>query len=116
MSENEKKERETYYNSKPRLGGNGPSKIRQQFNRGMTYFLVIAASLAFYFALLRFRHIFNVLWKVYDVLKPIIYGAVIAYLLNPIVKRVDKKSTEYFQICRCVYLADRAVSIDKRFM
>ena len=51
MSENEKKERETYYNSKPRLGGNGPSKIRQQFNRGMTYFLVIAASLAFYFAL-----------------------------------------------------------------
>ena len=41
MSENEKKERETYYNSKPRLGGNGPSKIRQQFNRGMTYFLVI---------------------------------------------------------------------------
>ena len=47
MSENEKKERETYYNSKPRLGGNGPSKIRQQFNRGMTYFLVIAASLAF---------------------------------------------------------------------
>ena len=91
MSENEKKERETYYNSKPRLGGNGPSKIRQQFNRGMTYFLVIAASLAFYFALLRFRHIFNVLWKVYDVLKPIIYGAVIAYLLNPIVKRVDKR-------------------------
>ena len=91
MSENEKKERETYYNSKPRLGGNGPSKIRQQFNRGMTYFLVIAASLAFYFALLRFRHIFNVLWKVYDVLKPIIYGAVVAYLLNPIVKRVDKR-------------------------
>lgn len=130
MSENEKKERETYYNSKPRLGGNGPSKIRQQFNRGMTYFLVIAASLAFYFALLRFRHIFNVLWKVYDVLKPIIYGAVIAYLLNPIVKRVDKrlhpcirekgyktgKSTEYFQICRCVYIADYIGRIDICFM
>ena len=90
MSENEKKERETYYNSKPRLGGNGPSKIRQQFNRGMTYFLVIAASLAFYFALLRLTNISGVFSKVLDVLKPILYGLLIAFLLNPIVKQTDK--------------------------
>lgn len=91
MNDNEKKERQTYYNSKPRLGGNGPSKLRQQFSRGMTFFLIIAAALVFYFALLRFRHIFTVISQVYDVLKPIIYGAVIAYLLNPIVTRVDKR-------------------------
>ena len=49
MSENEKKERETYYNSKPRLGGNGPSKIRQQFNRGMTYFQICLYFLVYSF-------------------------------------------------------------------
>lgn len=91
MSEHEKTDQETYYNSKPKIGGNGPSKLRKQFNKGMTYFLIIAAALACYFALLRFRYIFNVLWKIYDVLKPVLYGAVIAYLLNPIVKRVDER-------------------------
>ena len=29
------------------------------------------------------------IFKIIDVLKPVLYGCVIAYLLNPIVKRVD---------------------------
>ena len=55
----------------------------------MTYFLVIAASIVFYFALLRATNLTDVFWKIIDVLKPILYGLVIAYLLNPIVKKVD---------------------------
>lgn len=43
-------DKEHYFNQ-PKLGKGGPSKLRQQFSRGMTYFLVIAASLLFYFAL-----------------------------------------------------------------
>ena len=67
----------------------GPSKLRQQFSRGMTFFLVVAASLLFYFALLRMTDISGVLNKVFNVLKPVVYGCVIAYLLNPLVKKID---------------------------
>ena len=52
----EKKEDGTenaYYSAKPRFGSKGPSKIRQQFSRGIAVFLIVAASILFYFALLR---------------------------------------------------------------
>lgn len=68
----------------------GASWIRQQFGRGMTYFLVIAMSILFYFALLRLDSITRVFWDVIDVLKPVLYGMGIAYLLNPIVRKVDR--------------------------
>ena len=45
----EKEKRSDYYAKQPRFGGKGPSKIRQQFNRGMTAFLVVAASILFLF-------------------------------------------------------------------
>ena len=55
----------------------------------MTVFVIVAACILFYFALLRLGHISDVIFKIIDVLKPVLYGCVIAYLLNPIVKRVD---------------------------
>lgn len=79
-----------YYDKRPQFGNKGPSKIRQQFSRGMTYFLVIAACILFYFALFRLEMISTAVAKIFDVLKPILYGLVIAYLLNPIVKQVDR--------------------------
>ena len=79
-------ERQAHYSSRPKLGKSGPSKLRQQFNRGMTYFLVIAASLLFYFALLRLTNISRVFQNIFTVLKPVIYGCVFAYLLNQIDK------------------------------
>lgn len=83
------KEHSGYYSNRPKIGNKGPSKLRQQFSRGMTYFLVIAASIVFYFALLRLTNLSDVFSKIIHVLKPILYGFVIAYLLNPIVKKVD---------------------------
>lgn len=85
----EKGKRSDYYAKQPRFGGKGPSKIRQQFNRGMTAFLVVAASILFYFALLRLTNLSEGFTKIFDVLKPVIYGCVFAYLMNPIVKQVD---------------------------
>lgn len=81
---------QAYYSGKFNIGGRGPSKLRQQFSRGISVFLVIAASLLFYFALLRLTNLSDAVSKVLDVLKPVLYGCVIAYLLNPIVKKVDK--------------------------
>lgn len=80
-----------YYSKRPQFGNKGPSKIRQQFSNGMTYFLVIVACVVFYFALLRIDMITSLVSKVVDVLKPVIYGLALAYLLNPIVKFVDSK-------------------------
>lgn len=87
---NEKTTKEgAYYSARPKIGGKGPGKLSQYFNRGMTYFLVVAASILFYFALLRLTNVSDTFKEVFEVLKPVIYGAVIAYLLNPIVKKVD---------------------------
>ena len=78
----EKKQREkAYYEEAPQIGGRRPSR--------MTVFVIVAACILFYFALLRLGHISDVIFKIIDVLKPVLYGCVIAYLLNPIVKRVD---------------------------
>ena len=60
------------------------------FRKGLTFFLVIAACVIFYFLLLRIDDISVGVSKVIDVLKPILYGMVIAYLLNPIVKQIDR--------------------------
>lgn len=79
-----------YYINRPEFGNSGPSKLRQQFNRGMSIFVVIVACIIFYFALLRLSSISETVGIVFDVLRPIIYGLAIAYLLNPIVKFVEK--------------------------
>lgn len=74
----------------PAFGRKGPSRIRQSFGRGLTFFLVIAACIVLYFAFLRVDTIFGVIRTIIGILKPIIYGFAIAYLLNPIVKAVDR--------------------------
>lgn len=79
-----------YYERRPEFGNKGPSKILLHFRKGLTFFLVIAACVIFYFALLRIDDITAKIYKIIDVLKPILYGLAIAYLLNPIVKQVDR--------------------------
>lgn len=63
------KEENTYYKNSPKFGRKGPSKLRQQFNRGMTYFLVIVACILVYFAMLRVEAISNTLSKILAILK-----------------------------------------------
>lgn len=80
-----------HYAERLRIGNRGASWLRQQFGRGITYFLVVAASIIFYFALLRATNLTDVLWSIVEVLKPVLYGLVIAYLLDPIVEKVDER-------------------------
>ena len=79
-----------YYEKRPEFGNRGPSKILLHFRKGLTFFLVIAACVLFYFALLRIDDISASVSKVIDTLKPILYGLAIAYLLNPVVKQIDR--------------------------
>lgn len=84
------KAKKAYYSASPKLGDGGPSKLRLAFNKGITYFLVIAAGVLFYFALLRLEILSDAAGKIFGVLKPVIYGCAIAYLLNPVVRKVDQ--------------------------
>ncbi|MGL6202123.1 MAG: AI-2E family transporter [Lachnospiraceae bacterium] len=85
-----------YYDKKPKFVNRGPSRFRETWNQGKVYFLVVAACILFYFALLRLTNITGVLWKIVDVLTPIVYGVVIAYLLNPLVKKIERLIQHFF--------------------
>lgn len=105
-----------YYINQPDFGNQGPSKLRQQLNRGMTAFVVIILCMLCFFVLLRVDDISKILKLIFHILRPIVYGLAIAYLLNPIVKTVErylkpwvKKRFPWFkkshQFCRGVGIA-----------
>ena len=55
----------------------------------LTAFLVIAASVLFYYAIFHLKNLVGGIRFVLGILSPIIYGAVIAYLLTPIVNFLE---------------------------
>ena len=79
-----------YYINRPVFGKGEPSKLRQQLGREKSLFIVIVIGIGFYFAMLRMDSISKVIWMIVHILKPIIYGLAIAYLLNPIMKFVER--------------------------
>ena len=56
---------------------------------GVTAFFVVAGSLLFYFLLFKTASIGNGIAKVLDIINPIIYGFIIAYILNPVVQTIE---------------------------
>ena len=65
-------------------------KLKTYFMKGFTYFLVIVACIVCYFAFLRIDDIAKFLKEVSTILQPIIMGLVFAYLLNPMVKMIER--------------------------
>lgn len=61
---------------------------------GVTALAVIASSVAFVFFLLKFNMVASVLVKITNVLMPVIYGAVLAYLMLPVYNKTAKLVTE----------------------
>jgi len=112
-SKEKTKNRTAYYDKKPDLGNESSFKLREHFKQGMTIFVVVAACIVCYFAILRFDYISNLVGIIVELLRPIIYGVAIAYLLNPIVKTTEKytvpflkkyikKENAVFKICRTI--------------
>ena len=69
---------------------NGKDIKREYFLKGLTAFLVIAACVLFAFLVFNIHYIWGYIRKIISVLKPVIYGLVIAYLVNPMLKFFDK--------------------------
>lgn len=103
-----------YFNNLPPVGKEGGLiKLRQQMSKGLGVFIIVAASITFYFLFLRATDLYSGIEKVVNILKPIMYGLVIAYLLNPIVVRVEnyvqlklkdkgKKSNKFLGLSRSI--------------
>lgn len=58
---------------------------------GITAFLVIAASMLFYFGIFHMAALQQLLKTIYRICSPLIFGAVIAYLLNTLVRFLEEK-------------------------
>ena len=66
------------------------------FKWALTLFSVIAASILLYFFMLRFNDILSAIGKILYILKPLLYGIVIAFLLTQIFNHFDSKLTKLF--------------------
>lgn len=86
-----------YYVNQPVLSKNRTSWIKQQFGKSIAMVLAVVACIIFYFLLLRVDQVSGVVAKFFSVSKPITYGLVIAYLLNPIVKNIDRKLLPFLE-------------------
>lgn len=79
----------TFFDKEPKFVQEEHSKLRDYIRRGISAFLVILAGIICFFIFLRFESIAKAFRSIIEVLTPIIYGFVLAFLLNPIVKRVE---------------------------
>lgn len=80
-----------YYTNIPRFGNHDTSVWREQLTKGMTFFIIILAGILFYFAMLRLTFLSNLLKMGLTAVKPVIYGLVTAFLLNPVVTAIDRR-------------------------
>lgn len=64
---------------------------------GMTAFCVIVAGSLFYYVIFNMPSLLEGLSKIISIINPIIYGAFIAYLLNPLVKWFEKYIYKFTQ-------------------
>lgn len=64
-------------------------KHSNYFHWGITVFTIIICSILFFFLIFRMDNILGFLSNIFDILTPIILGAAIAYLINPLVTVTD---------------------------
>ena len=93
----EQKQSDKKYQKPPVIVKRKPSKFKEQVIKSMSMFFVVAACILFYFALLRLSTISKTVRTILAVLKPIIYGMVIAYLLNPLVKWTEQRMMHFLE-------------------
>ena len=64
---------------------------------GLTAFLVIAASLLFYYGIFQMHTVVSAIRNILEILSPIIYGAVIAYILSSVVAFLEKITISFLE-------------------
>ena len=84
---------------------------------GITAFLVIVACMLAFAIVFRFDVVGNILGTVAKVLSPVFYGVVIAFLIDPVVRfiermmaRIFKKKRKTASFCNRIYCISRRTS------
>ena len=77
------------YHKQPRLTKRTTSKLQQQFKQGDDSIPRRCSQHCVLFCIFKIWSYSGVLGKIFQILKPIIYGFVLAYLLNPLMKMVE---------------------------
>lgn len=72
-------------------------KYNNYFRWGVTVITIIAFAILFFFFVFRMDAVLGFLGELFSILTPIILGAVIAYLINPLVTITDKYT---YSLCR----------------
>jgi len=87
----EKKKNGIFSNSKNYINGeSGQLALGKYIVIAIIAFITVAALIVFFFLIYRY-HGFNAVWnKLMHILQPIIIGAVVAYLINPTMKFIEK--------------------------
>ncbi len=70
---------------------------KHYFKIGLTVFLTFAACILFFFIILRFKEFCEIISKIMTAGQSIIIGLVIAYLLNPIMKSLERPLLKFFK-------------------
>lgn len=63
---------------------------------GLTALGVITSSIIIYFIVFRFKNIINVIKNIFEIIRPLLYGIVIAFLLTQTFNFFDKKCSKFF--------------------
>lgn len=74
-------------------------KYGNYFRWGITVISIIAFGILFFFFVFRMDSILHFISEILSILSPIIAGAVIAYLINPLVTVLDKYLFAFFRRC-----------------
>ncbi len=64
---------------------------KKHFSWALVAFFTVAASVAFYMLLQKWSVVWGAIGVVADILRPITYGLILAYLLNPLMGGIEKK-------------------------
>ena len=68
----------------------GGSTLKEAFYKWSGLLIVILAALLFYFVISNFDQIGSVIKDYISILRPVVYGCVIAYILNPLMKTYNE--------------------------
>lgn len=79
-----------YYDKEPVLGESKGMRIKEHLKKGFSTFLIVLVCMLCFLAILKIQKILEVIGLVIRLLRPVIYGIAIAYILNPIVVFVEK--------------------------
>ncbi len=86
-------EEETYVDEK----GRHVFSVKEAFLRWIGLFLVAVSVIILYLIIINIKEILDAVLYLFGVIKPVIYGFVIAYILNPLVNLIQKKLIQLFE-------------------